>query len=399
MWPWRRSLPRAAGRKAAVRGIPASHYLDPARGLLEFPAIFGRGWQFVCHAADLPAPGTAARFDCAGRSAFVLRGRDGDLRAFRNACRHRGSRLVDGDPNTGLAFCVGGRVRCPYHGWTYDERGALESVPPGQRFDALGHSDLALATVAVAQWSGLVFVALDTPERSLAEALGTAQLDWPDAASLRRLGEPRVVHVAADWKLACELLLDEVHWSIARPVLKPRVIAPAAFVPSGDDALVAAASLPQEQPEMQWPERAYARLLRWSVPVTTPARMLFAWPNLLLDTTPDGLTAMQVLPRSTGACTLRVCRYGRPDATREMRLLRYLHDRVLRRTLREDRRVLERVQQGLANVEPSHAPPLAESERALQWFAGRYLRACSGVDGGVKARKRAPRRPATGVDV
>jgi nitrite reductase/ring-hydroxylating ferredoxin subunit len=86
------------------------------------------------------APGTAARFDCAGRSAVVLRTRAGDLHGFRNACRHRGTRLVEGDPHTGLAFCVDGRFRCPYHGWTYDETGALVAI--GAESDPLaeGHT-------------------------------------------------------------------------------------------------------------------------------------------------------------------------------------------------------------------------------------------------------------------
>ena len=91
-------------------------------------------WQLACHVSDLPAAGTALRFDFAGRTAVLLRGRDGEIRAFLNVCRHRGSRLVDGDPRTGLAFCVHGRMRCPYHGWEYDDRGALAHVPLCERW-------------------------------------------------------------------------------------------------------------------------------------------------------------------------------------------------------------------------------------------------------------------------
>ena len=378
-----------------MRGLPASHYLDPARGQFEFPAVFGRGWQFVCHVADLPAPGTAARFDCAGRSAFVLRGRDGVLRAFRNACRHRGARLIDGDRNTGLAFCVGGRVRCPYHGWAYDDHGALESVPPGQRFDDLELRDLALQTVAVGEWNGLVFVALEAPLSPLAAAFGETGPDWPDATAMRRLGEPRLVEVAADWKLACELLLDEVHWTVPRPSPRPRVLEPSGFVPRGSDTLFARAALHQPGPDMRWSERRYAWLLSRAVPDEPCAGLLFAWPNLMLCLAPDSLAAVQVLPRGTGACTLRLSRYGRADTRRELLGLRYLHERVLRAALAEDRRLLERVQHGLANLEPSHAPPLAASERALQWFVQRYVQACEdtqAVDAtrskSTKARRR-----------
>ena len=117
----RRTLARAGTSRRLVH--------RDSRSALEFDAIFAPSWQFVCHASDLPAPGTAARFDCGGRSAVVLRTRAGALQGFRNVCRHRGSRLVDGDPHTGLAFCVDGRLRCPYHGWAYDDGGALVGVP------------------------------------------------------------------------------------------------------------------------------------------------------------------------------------------------------------------------------------------------------------------------------
>src|SRR5678816_1322153 len=66
--------------------------------------ILTPSWQFVCHESDLPAPGTAMRFDFCGRSALVVRGADSAIGGFVNACRHRGSRLIDGDAATGLAY-------------------------------------------------------------------------------------------------------------------------------------------------------------------------------------------------------------------------------------------------------------------------------------------------------
>jgi len=90
--------------------------------------ILTPSWQFACHESDLPAPGTAMRFDFCGRSALLVRQADAGIGGFVNACRHRGSRLVDGDATTGLAYCIDGRIRCPAHGWIYDSVGAL-AVP------------------------------------------------------------------------------------------------------------------------------------------------------------------------------------------------------------------------------------------------------------------------------
>jgi len=112
-----------------MQALAGACYTSPEFFALERERILLPSWQLVCHAADLPAPGTAIRFDFLGRSALLLRCADGTVRGFSNVCRHRGSRLIDGDATTGLAFCVDGRVRCPSHGWEYDDAGALVKVP------------------------------------------------------------------------------------------------------------------------------------------------------------------------------------------------------------------------------------------------------------------------------
>jgi phenylpropionate dioxygenase-like ring-hydroxylating dioxygenase large terminal subunit len=380
-----------------VRGLPASAYLDPARGPLEASTIFARSWQFVCHCADLPSPGTAARFDCAGRSAFVLRTRSGALHAFLNACPHRGSRLVDGDPGTGLAFCVDGRVRCPYHGWTFDESGALDAVPPAQQYVDLDVADRSLRPLPVAQWRGLVFVAFERPERGLDDALGAASSAWPDATVLRRLREPRVSPVAADWKLVCEHWLDRAHWAVARPTLTPRLFVEEVVEPVGPDALHVRGRLDPRAAETPWPARLYRDWTRRAGRAETGAQWLFVWPNLWLQATPDALVVMQALPRGTGACTVRSVSYGHVDQARETRLLRYLHERTQRRARGDDARQLERVQQGLACLDGTHTPPLAVAESALRWFVTRCDRAGL-APVARRARRRAPRKRVATVD-
>jgi phenylpropionate dioxygenase-like ring-hydroxylating dioxygenase large terminal subunit len=374
-----------------VRGLPAGWYVDPARGPLEFSHVFGRSWQFVCHAADLPAPGTVARLDCAGRSAFVLRTRTLELRAFRNACSHRGSRLVDGDPGTGLAFCVDGRVRCPYHGWAYDEDGRLESIPAGQCFDTADPASLALAALPVTQWRGLVFVAFGAPDRSLEAAVGKGATDWPDVSSMRRLAEPRSVDVAADWKLACEHALDTAHLRVTRPAPRSRLVEPSEFRVVSPDALRATGT-PVESARASWPTRAYLQLAGDG---GTAADFLFLWPNLLLCLAGGTLTVAQALPLRAGACRVRAMRYGGSDSTRDARRRRYLHERVLRRALQDDARLLERVQHGLGNLEPASTLPIDDAQPGLRWFVERCRAAFGpGADAAKKPGTRTRRRAA-----
>jgi phenylpropionate dioxygenase-like ring-hydroxylating dioxygenase large terminal subunit len=386
-----------------VQGLPLSTYLDPARAQLEAATVFAPSWQFVCHVADLPATGTAVRFDCAGRSAVVLRTRSGELQAYRNACRHRGARLVEGDPHTGLAFCVDGHLRCPYHGWTYDEAGSLVSIPAGQQFDATfdpaAHS---LLPVHVEQWRGLVFVAFARPRHGLAAALDAVAGDWPELASMRRVIEPRSVACAADWKLAAEHLLDTSHLEIARPGIKPRAFEAPRFQPSATLVLRAVATVAQERAGECWSARAYRELLRRERSDAEPAMYLFVWPNVLLLRAADGLAVLQVLPGVTGHCTYRELRYAVPDSARASRLLRYLHQRVRRQALAVDVRLLGRVQQGLANLPPDDAAPLAQTEPGLQWFANRYrdhFAAAPAASKAASTRRRSRSRPAPIVEV
>jgi carnitine monooxygenase subunit len=379
-----------------VRGLPASWYLDPARAPLEDSAIFASSWQFVCHVSDLPAPGTAVRFDCGGRSAVVLRTRAGNLQGLRNVCRHRGARLVEGDAHTGLAFCIDGRLRCPYHGWTYDESGALVSLPAGQHFDEFDANAHSLHPLHVAQWRGLVFAAFQAPQQTVEQVLDAAAGAWPDLASMRRVTEPRATPCAADWKLVCEHSLDLAHVDIARPKVKPRLFSPLVFERDAGDALRATAPLASDALGDTWSSRMYRRLLRDRQAAPVRAQFVYLWPNLLLQLAPDGLAIRQVLPGATGHSTLRELRYATPDPSREMRLLRYTHQRVRRQAFAADTRLLERVQQGMAMLGAAATGPIATGEVGLRWFAGHCQARLSAPgsstpsSGGRKRRRTSP---------
>ena len=102
-------------------------YVDPAALAREQEAIFARSWQLAGHVADVAEPGRFLTAQVGAESVLVVRGEDGELRAFRNVCRHRAARLREGRGDCGKA------IRCPYHGWTYRTDGSLIGVPGGPR--------------------------------------------------------------------------------------------------------------------------------------------------------------------------------------------------------------------------------------------------------------------------
>jgi phenylpropionate dioxygenase-like ring-hydroxylating dioxygenase large terminal subunit len=282
---------------------------------------------------------------------------------------------------------VDGRVRCPYHGWAYDENGRLESVPDGQAFEAGTLATSSLAALPVTQWRGLVFVAFGTPERPLESALGAAGGDWPDLAALRRSAEPRSVDVAADWKLACEHALDTAHLRIARTSPKSRLYEPGAYAPVGPDALYAPGT-PVDATRASWPARACLQLLGEG---GRRAEFLFLWPNLLLCLGAGTLTVVQALPAQPGRCRLRALRYGTAEATAPARRVRYLQERVLRRALLDDSRLLERAQLGLATFTPTATFPVDDAQHGLRWFVER-CRAALHEPGAAATKPRAKAR-------
>ena len=178
-----------------MQALAGACYTSPEFFALERERILLPSWQLVCHIADLPAPRTAIRFDFLGRSALLLRGADGKVRGFSTVCRHRGSRLVDGDATTGLAFCVDGRVHCPSHGWEYDQEGALVNVPRETEYPGLDRAGLGLQPVAVATGLGFVFAAFERPPATLESRLQecAAELEPHRLPAMRRLIEPELL--------------------------------------------------------------------------------------------------------------------------------------------------------------------------------------------------------------
>lgn len=147
-------------------GSPADWYHQPDNFERERQRIFRCDWKWIGRLDQLTNPGDYIATDIAGWRVFVMRDRDGDLRAFHNVCRHRAAVLVD----DGAGRCDVPRCRC--HGWVYDAIGRLRQTPhfgDSPRFDKAGYS---LYSARVDVWRGLVFVNLDPETPPLTERLG-----------------------------------------------------------------------------------------------------------------------------------------------------------------------------------------------------------------------------------
>jgi phenylpropionate dioxygenase-like ring-hydroxylating dioxygenase large terminal subunit len=135
--------------------LPGWLYHDPEFFAAEQKAFLRAAPQVVCHESEIREPGEWRTLEYLGESIIVIRGDDGDVRAFSNVCRHRGSRLVDG---TGGCAKV---LTCPYHAWSYARDGRLVGVPHRAEYPGFRTEDHGLFPVALENWRGFLFVTLE----------------------------------------------------------------------------------------------------------------------------------------------------------------------------------------------------------------------------------------------
>src|SRR5690242_1105075 len=123
--------PQPAGLEPS---LPSAWYRSAEMFAREKERIFCREWLCVAREEELVAPGDFRVLDVLGESLILLRNRAGQLRAFYNTCRHRGSRLCRepveaADTPLQRGHLTGGRITCPYHQWSYDLDGKLLAAP------------------------------------------------------------------------------------------------------------------------------------------------------------------------------------------------------------------------------------------------------------------------------
>ena len=205
--------------------LPGAYYTSPAMLEIETELIFARSWMCVGRADSVARPGQLVTAEVAGESVVVAHGRDGQLRAFLNVCRHRGTRICAGPAEAVRS------IRCPYHGWTYALDGRLVAAPNMPEMPDLQKERRGLAPVAVTTWAGYLWCCLDLDAEPLARQVepqiverlgGTDVLDAYGLDGLvlgRRIG----YDVAANWKALVENFTECYHCPIIHPELTSAV--------------------------------------------------------------------------------------------------------------------------------------------------------------------------------
>jgi choline monooxygenase len=194
--------------------VPANRYFSAEFARLEVERMWPKVWQVACTVDHVAEPGDYFEYRCGPFSVLVVRGDDGELRAFQNVCRHRGNSLCSG---------AGSQLRelkCGYHGWTWDLAGALKRVPNRKGFGALRMSEFPLVAANVDTWERLVFVNLDPAALPLEDYLEAVPRDiaWCGLADFRCYAT-LTVEVDANWKTIADGFSETYHIQTLHPEL------------------------------------------------------------------------------------------------------------------------------------------------------------------------------------
>ena len=195
--------------------IPKERYTSPAFLELEQDRLWSRVWQVACRQEQVAEVGDYCEYTIGDESLLVVRSAPGAVRAFCNACLHRGTRLAEGCGHADGAFT------CPFHGWRYAVDGRLVEVVDAHEFDGLPEG-LGLTEVRCERFGGFVFVNLDPDAEPLLDFLGPlAELLAPYHLEELRLRGNQTTVLPANWKVVVDAFNEAYHVQGTHPQILP----------------------------------------------------------------------------------------------------------------------------------------------------------------------------------
>ena len=322
------------------RGLPGWTYHNPDLLALEMEELFKTHWQVVGHVSDVPRPGDYLTFDLGPERAVVMRGEDGECRAFHNLCRHRGSRVVAHQSG----HCTNAIV-CPFHGWVYNFDGSLRGPARPDSYPGLDKSQFGLTPIELEIWMGFLFIRFSPgPQRSVKEHLQPyhAEFAMHRTESVIPTGVPQTGDLDVNWKSVRDVDNEGYHVAMAHPALqdlygftyKDDFYTPELFVSRGTFT---------PHSGRRWSVKNYTRLSQPQADLPAERHQLWSYyglfPNAVFFLSPETVYFYQEMPVDVNRSLIRSSVYRYPVESRQQRVARYLTSRIDRDTAAEDRQL------------------------------------------------------------
>ena len=329
-----------------------SHYLDDE---IEFNSVdqyqsevifqrerdqmFARLPAVAAHVSELPNTGDFVKREIAGRSILVTRDAHGEVRAFLNICRHRGTQLVDDESGCKHRFT------CPYHAWSYANTGELVSVPHMDTgFPDLDKAQYSLKSLQCEERFGFIWV-IATPDVSFDfdtyYAPIAAEAEGLDLANMAIAHEEKKVH-NSNWKILVEGGIESYHFKVAHrktigPYFEDNL---SSYQMLGDHMrsvlMRSSMHVLRDQPTDQWRLRDHANIIYTFFPTT----------QLLVQK--DHVVWINSRPVSAGQTELRLATLAPKSRLGEEAYWEKNHQ-ITSTTLNEDFVIGESIQNGFAS--------------------------------------------------
>jgi phenylpropionate dioxygenase-like ring-hydroxylating dioxygenase large terminal subunit len=210
-------------------GIRTGRYTDPAFSRLEHEKLWLTVWQMAARLDEIPQPGDHTVYEIGNQSVLLVRVDADTIKAFHNACPHRGTALAEGPGSFER-----GRIICPFHGWRWNLAGQVQYVLERDNFRGgqLRDSDVGLREVMLEIFAGFIFISFAKTPQPFAEFIAPIRKLLEDLA----IGEMhhiwwKSVVAPANWKVSVEAFLEGYHVPATHPQLET---AAAEFI-YGDD--------------------------------------------------------------------------------------------------------------------------------------------------------------------
>ncbi|MBC6438891.1 MAG: aromatic ring-hydroxylating dioxygenase subunit alpha [Rhodospirillales bacterium] len=285
----------------SARPLPAEAYVSPSWYDEERARLWTRNWVCLTAASYIPNPGDVIPLDLAAVPLFAIRGRDGEVRVFHNACPHRGARLVSEKGNAGVL------ITCPYHNWAFGFGGELRQTPhiagtgrhacEGFSKDAFG-----IKPVRSAVWFDQVFVNLSGDAEPFEDYIAPLAQRWAafDGNLIRHGGEDSIMlfDLKANWKLAVENFCEAYHLPMVHPGLN-------SYSKLEDHENIEEPTYSGQVSLVYNPDRGDHVLPRFpDLPEhwKTRAEYVALYPNVLLGIHYDHFKAIRILPDGPDRC-------------------------------------------------------------------------------------------------
>lgn len=198
--------------------ISTDRYVDAEYARREYDTLWKKTWQFACREEHIPEVGDYQVYDLGRYSFIITRVAQDDIRAYYNACLHRGTMLRA----PGSEGCTS-EFKCPFHGWSWNLDGTNKHVMCDWDFPHVDKEQFSLPQARVERLGGFVFINMDDEAPSLAEYLGPQAISHIEAWKL----EDRYVHchvaktIPANWKLTMEAFMEAYHVIETHPQVAP----------------------------------------------------------------------------------------------------------------------------------------------------------------------------------